>query len=82
MCGVTTCLPLACEFWLERQFGWGAKPDAEAVKPAGGVMLVPMPMTIEEWEKAAIAQQRTVGAIAEREVHRLEAPRDEGGEGD
>ena len=45
-------------------------------------MLVPMPITSEEWEAAAIAQQRAVGAIAEREVHRLEAPHDERREGD
>ncbi len=72
---------LACEFWLERQFGWGAKPDVEAAKPAGGVMLVPMPITSEEWEAAAIAYHQAFGAIAEREVHRLEAAHDEHREG-
>jgi hypothetical protein len=75
---------LACEFWLERQFDWTkSKPEAVGHEPGTtGVLVVPMPMTIEEWEAAAIAQQRAVGAIAEREVHRLKAPRDEDGEGD
>ncbi len=71
----------ACEFWLERQFGWGDKPDAEVAKAAGGVLMVPMPMTIEEWEAAAIANDRALDAIAEREVHRIE-PAGDGEDGD
>ncbi len=33
-------------------------------------MAVPMPMTITEWEAAAIANSQALDALAEREVHR------------
>ncbi len=76
---------LACEFWLERQFGWSKPKPAEDrsdVEIPVSVMAVPMPMTITEWQAAAIANSEALDALAEREVHRLEAPRAvEGGDG-
>ena len=67
----------ACEFWLERQFGWSKPKPAEKRTDREvpvSVMAVPMPMTIMEWQAAAIANTEALDALAERQVHRLEAP--------